>query len=146
MFLLFALACGGGSDDSSAPTDTGWYFTPYESTYTDVGDACLSRDNGGGVLADQPGEIRVEFDCVGCGVATLTSSCTATLVGTELQITAQALVEVSGTPPSTTCTCGYVETTCAAPALPAGAYTIVYGEGQGAVDVPAPSPVCVSGD
>lgn len=140
--LLFLALVGCAGD---APTDDGSPHTGTPTTTTtlvDVGEACLHDSAFGGVQADQAGEVRVSFACVGCFTTDVDVSCSASLQGSDLVVTGRAVLSVAPTPTTIACTCRDVEATCPAPALPAGAYTLTYGGDGVPFDVPAPGPVC----
>ncbi|MEM9453436.1 MAG: hypothetical protein AAGF11_04605 [Myxococcota bacterium] len=109
--------------------------------YENVGRVCVSGQQ------DRAHQVEVDFDvCLSSSCDELIeASCTTTLEGTTLRVEAIATVR-SETGPDVICTadCGPATTTCETPELSPGIYTVVYGEQQTELTVPAAEPSCSS--
>lgn len=116
VWALGLLACNGGET---------------ETTYTDVGRACLSGE------PDTAHSVEIDFHvCLSSSCDSLVESmCEATLSGSELTITATATV--ASKHGACTADCGQVLVTCETDPLPAGTYDVIYGDQQGTLTVPA---------
>src|SRR5690606_10556990 len=105
-----------------------------ETTYTDVGSACVSGE------VDMQHSVEVDFhQCVSSSCDTVVeSSCEVTRDGDTLTVTATATIASKGG----TCTldCGMTTASCETPALAAGSYQLVYGDMQTTLTVPAATP------
>jgi hypothetical protein len=110
-----------------------------ETTYVDVGRACISG------AADEPHSVEVDFHvCLSSSCDSVVESmCEASLSGTELTINATATVSSS----SGACTadCQQLLVTCETDPLPAGDYELNFGDLQGTLTVPAATaePTCL---
>jgi len=141
MLWLVAAACEGGGGGGPGNREV----------VQDEGEACLvdidTAPYGTGVTlqADAPATVRVAFDnCAPCG-DDLQSSCSVTLSGSTLTVEAESSwVPVEGDCPAD---CRLWVAECDTEPLPPGSYTLVYGPGQQAFDVPSTGQlVCAEGD
>ena len=122
------------------------------STYReeDPGRACLVGDAADvarvtdgaastSLEADEAATVVVVVEeCVSGSVRWLEKTCTAELSGTTLEIAAFAK---SRTPTSVTLDCQFVTVECATPPLPAGEYTLTYGDASETIQVPFDGPM-----
>jgi hypothetical protein len=107
-----------------------------EEDHVDEGAACVAGEVG------QPHDVSVDF-----GLCTSSScdqvehaSCTATLEGTTLTI--EATARIRSKDGQCTLDCGSVTAGCQTPPLPAGVYTLVYGEDSVELTVPVATATC----
>ena len=147
MILLSVLLACGGASDSGEVVDT--------KSFSNSGTACIAAAGQnisgiywgtpvGDVPVDTPTEVFVMFDtCVSGSTTNWQGSCEVALDGTTLRVTASGSYDItSGDQVSD---CNVFGTTCPAPALSSGSYTLEYGQGSEALDVPhAGDPVCVA--
>lgn len=107
-----------------------------EEDHVDEGAACVAGEVG------QPHDVSVDFGvCTSSSCDTVEhASCTATLEGTTLTIEATATIRSKGN--QCTLDCGAVTTSCQTPPLPAGVYTLVYGEDSVELTVPVATATC----
>lgn len=107
-----------------------------EEDLVDQGMACVSGEAG------QPHDVSVDFGVCKSSSCdeVLHASCSATLEGTTLTVEATARIRSKDGP----CTedCGSVTAECETPPLPAGEYTLVYGEDSVALTVPVAMMSC----
>ncbi len=109
-----ALVAGGCSSD----------LMTTRTTLTNVGSACI-----------QGGEVRVDFGrCLSSSCDTLRdATCSVTLVGAVLQVTASAVVESDTGPGGCTADCGFARTTCKLPASSGAATSLRYAGNETAL-------------
>jgi len=98
----------------------------------DKGEACVLPAD-----ADDAHQVEVDFlECLSSSCDSLVdSSCSVSLDGDTLTIEASGTIESQGR----TCTadCGQSLVTCETPPLPAGTYTLVYGDSTASLEVPS---------
>ncbi len=102
--------------------------------HEDVGQACVSG------LEDQPHTILVDFEVCQSSSCDeqIATGCTATLEGNTITIEASATIRGPKRLQACTADCGFTFAECETPALPAGTYTVVYGDGTTELVVPEP--------
>jgi hypothetical protein len=107
-----------------------------EEDHVDEGTACVAGEVG------QPHDVSVDFGlCTSSSCdEVLHASCSATLEGTTL--TVEATARIRSKDGQCTEDCVSVTTDCQTPALAAGAYTLVYGEGSVELTVPVAMATC----
>src|SRR5262249_50398140 len=109
-----------------------------DTTYDDVGSVCIDGNAGASH------SVEVDFGvCLSSSCDTVVESmCDVSVAGTDLTITASATVNRKGG----ACTedCGALTVDCETDPLPAGNYSVVYGDVMGTLVVPAATsePTC----
>jgi hypothetical protein len=114
----------------------------------DAGGLCVHGANDDGTYAE--GE-SVEFvvvlsSCLPCGVSDLTTSCDVEQDGATITVHATAEYTVDHSVEICTADCQIVSVNCSSEPLAAGTYTVVYGDDQADLDVPAAGEVVTLGD
>ncbi|MEM6927616.1 MAG: hypothetical protein AAF602_11845 [Myxococcota bacterium] len=113
-----------------------------------VGVACLGSHEGGvaDIDEDAASTIFVTLDSCASGCASeIETSCTATLDGTTIAVTADASMMLPGGNASCPLVCTFVQAECDTEALPAGTYTLEYAGQSTTLEVPSmDSDVCTA--
>lgn len=142
------VACTGDDPAESANTaDTG-PPEPQLVEYEDVGAACLGSFDGIGanLVADAVATVYVTLEsCASSCAEDVEASCTASLNGADIEVTAQGNLTIPD--PTAVCppSCEVVQAQCDTPTLPAGSYTLSYAGDDLAVDVPSmPTDACTA--
>ncbi|MCB9683908.1 MAG: hypothetical protein H6738_01860 [Alphaproteobacteria bacterium] len=161
--VLAAIACGGTTstwDDVTPTGTTGDTGTPEPVTIQlSQGDgmACLFGEGGsagpyGGYDGDTTfvdggtTEILVVLeDCASGCASDMTATCSATLVGSEVQVTASGSYQVPGGNPTCPSMCTVVAATCPGPTLATGSWSVVYADPPATFAVPSTGTVPCSG-
>lgn len=123
-FIALA-ACSGDDDDSTI------------TRYSNVGRLCIESVADAG--DDQPLHVGVVFPtCLSSSCdAALDESCTVTREGTSLRVVSSARVRSLGPGHACTDDCGFLIAQCKSPPVPAGTYTVRYGDKSKRVTLPA---------
>jgi len=110
------------------------------SVLTDEGSVCLNSTASGGL------SVRVQFpQCLSSSCdRSISASCTINRSGASLTIHSESVVERQ-TKGDCTTDCRTVSATCALESLEAGEYTVVHGENEGSVQLPANAVVLFAG-
>lgn len=102
--------------------------------HEDVGHACVRG------FEDQPHTVLVDFQICQSSSCDeqIATGCVTTLEGNTITIEASATIRGPKRLQACTDDCGFTFAECETPALPAGTYTLVYGEGTTELVVPDP--------
>jgi hypothetical protein len=134
-FLLLALAACTGSG-SGGPSES---FVELENE----GVACLHGSSAQSFVADQPVDVRVDWEgtCLSSSCTRESSaSCAVSVTGSTVTIaTSASWFDTSRSASACTADCGLLSATCETPSLAAGNYTFVL-DGR-SVEVTVPSTV-----
>ncbi len=98
-------------------------------TDTDPGNACFPD----GLAEDDTLDVTITNTCYSGSTENMVMSCEVAVVGDVVTISSTADYDL---PPAVTADCQNVETSCSSEPLPAGNYTIRYGDSEEAFDVP----------
>lgn len=155
VIALAAFGCGGTTstwDDVTPTGTTGDTGTPAPVTI-ELGEgegwACLFGEGGsngpyggyGGETTFTDGgttEVLVILeDCASGCASDLQATCSAAVVGSEIQVTASGSYTMPGGNPTCPSMCVVVAATCAGPTLATGSWSLVYVDPPAPLDVPS---------
>jgi hypothetical protein len=121
-FGMSFFSCGGDRADE-----------PDITTYRDTGALCLQPESEG------QARITIRFgNCLSCNQVA-TSSCSATVAGTQINLQSTLDVESKNTPELCPGGCDFAVATCALTVPPPGQYGISHGADSATVTLPLPS-------